>query len=266
MNIPQTKVGEWWTTDDNRLPLNEEIDRALDQHYYDLVANMRQRKDDPEHPIKNPLWMGKLGASWVLIAGRARLLGARELLQEGLKQFAFVPVRVFVCKNMEDVAALRLTENLIRSENPVGDYLAIRPLLRKLGDYKKVAKKIGIRAKEIADMDKAFSPVPDAILEGVMQSKISLSTAVKVGRLENPETKKAMVRLFLQKGELLGKDVDATRKAIIEEARGNLAFMNEAAQPRNRSSWTREELTTAMRMAEAEGATRTANYLLGLVS
>jgi ParB-like chromosome segregation protein Spo0J len=261
MNIPQTQVGEWWNTNDNRFPPSEEIDRALDQHYYDLVANMRQRKE-----IAAPLWVGKLGQTWILIAGRKRLLAARELLQEGMKEFAFIPVRVFICKSKDDVAALRLAENFIRSANPVGDYLAIRSLIQKLGDYKKVAVKVGIRAKDIADMDKAFAPVPDVILQGVLDNKISLTTAIKVGRLENPETKKAMVTLFLQKGELLGKDVDATRKAIIEEAKGNLTFMNEVTQPRNRNSWSREELVTAMKMAEAEGATRTAKYLLGLVS
>lgn len=266
MNIPQQKVGEWWRTDDNRFPPTEEIDRALDQHYRDLVANLRQRKDAEPSPIGNPIWMGKLGQTWIVIAGRARLLAARELLQEGLKQFSYVPVRVFVCKSMDDVVALRLTENLIRSDNPAGDYLAIRPLIQKLGDYKKVAKQVGVRAKDIADLDKSLSPVPDVILQGVIDGRVSLTTAIKVGKLDNPQTKKAMVTKFLQEGELKGKDVDATRLAIREEAKGTMGFMNEVEHPRSRTSWTRQEIVTAMKLAESEGATRTATYLLGLVS
>jgi len=257
MSIPDAKT-TMWETYDKRLPT--EIDRALDQDYRDLVANLRKRK-----VIGNPLWMGKLGQSWHLIAGRARLLAARQLLQEGKKIFAYVPVRVFIVESMEEIIALRLSENTARSRNPVADYIAIRDMLSKTGDYKIVAEKLGIPVKDVKYMDANLGPVPLAILEGVIDGKVALTTAIKVGKIKNTQTKKAMVKRLHKFSELLGRDVDETRAAIREEAVGNLSFMNEVENP-TRVTFVRAELLTALHLAQAEEATKTADYLLGLVS
>lgn len=257
MSIPDSNT-TMWPTYDKRLPT--EIDRALDQEYYDFVANIRKRKI-----IGNPLWMGKLGQSWQLLAGRARLLAARQLLQEGMKVFAYVPVRVFILENEDEAIALRLSENAARSKNAAADYLAIRKMLLKTNDYKIVAEKLGIPVKDVRWMDVNLGPVPVAILEGVLAGKVALTTAIKVGKIQNDKTKKAMVRLLNKNGELLGWQVDETRSAIRAEAMGTLGFMNEVEDPK-RASWTRAEILTALNLAKAENAERTAQFLLGLVS
>src|SRR5688572_12078656 len=217
MIIPDT-LEQSWSVNDSRLPT--EIDRALDQNYYDLVANMRKRK-----VLLNPISIGSLGKTWPMIAGRARLLAARQLVQEGIKQFAFIPVRVFRCKDLDEVIALRLSENTARSDNVAADYIAMRDILKATNDYKVVAEKLGIPLKDVRYMDANLSPVPEALLQGVISGKVALTTAIKVGRLKNVKTKKEIVKLFLREGKLTGADVDERRAAILKEATGNLAFM-----------------------------------------
>jgi ParB-like chromosome segregation protein Spo0J len=255
LDITQLKE-ELWQCDDPRFPKTEDIVRVMpDVQFLESIAGVGQLQPIMMcHDLTG-------GGDWHIGFGRKRLLAIRNLQAANLHDGK---VRVTIGENIspDDAEIISLIENAQRNHNKMGDHATIRGMLRKGRTFEEIAKAIGKPTSYIKQIDKEFSSVPTWAVNAVLSNKITLATAVGVGKL-GPTMQKELKQEFNKGDKLTEHQVVAKRQFVQNNATAQvMPVMN---IPKKREWFSREEVSSIvilLKSGQTEQALEVCNRLL----
>lgn len=188
------------------LPSIEDIDRPDDAKVTEVAESFK------EFGQIHPIVVCKITETgkWELVVGRARLLAAHR------NGWELIDALTGTLATMDDVAKYRLQENKIRSDNIIGDYLAIRETLNETLDWELTAKVLGLRVSVVKQLDNDFCKVPLVFLTAAVDGKIATSTVKQIGRL-SADAHKSLKKVLKKKDKITAQDVKELKQARIRE-------------------------------------------------
>ena len=249
-------IVEVWDCNDVRLPSNLEMNREMpDPGFITSLENFGQL---------NPIIVAHEGAAsgiYTLVAGRARLMGIRDIAARHGDSDVFV--RIVDGLSKDDQAGITLIENAQRAVNPVADFLALKSLLVQGATYSTVSKRIGMSISYVRKLDQDFAGMPDWALQAIKDEGMTVTTAKALNKLSDKA--KNECRLEMQdspKHKLTMSMVQAKHRLIQDTATAQMISLPGTGDLRR--VFTRDELEYVLVLIKSDIAKAT-EYVTGLL-
>ena len=145
------------------------------------------------------------GQIYEVLAGRSRIVNARAA------GIAEIPAMIF--ENIDGAirSAITISENNIRSDNSVTDFIAVSSLIKVISDKKTISDRLGISLKRVEKLLKLFNLIPEMQARFIAQD-IRQSIAFKIARLPKADQEK-----LIELDEITDNDILKIRQAKVAE-------------------------------------------------
>lgn len=147
---------------------------------------------------------------YFVLDGRRRVLAAKII---GLKD---VPALIVTDSSVLDGHVMTLEAQSQRSDNPISEYRAIKSLLSEGYTEAGIKDALGVSVDRMHKM-LTLDVLDETILAGVQESKIAVTTAMKMAKLSKPY-REELAEKFKKEKKLLGRDVAEVKQVIASES------------------------------------------------
>ena len=173
-----------------------------------------------------------------LKVGRRRVWAAREAYklcastdgyENDAKRVRDIPAMVYRDADKISSEMWTLVENFQRGDNPIAELNAVKALIAQNhltanGGWEDLGRAIGANKAYVKKLMNTWGKLPDPILEGIREGKISLGIAESVTKLKS-EQMNDLVTVFRQKETITGTDV-TNAKRVNRDAEVSQITMN----------------------------------------
>ncbi len=162
------------------------------------------------------------GAGYRVVDGRRRIAAARELEWKDIRAYII---------DVDSIAeaAMAVTVNAVRSDNPVSDVAAIHAMAGAGYTEREIAQATGLKLALVRKRLK-LSRLPESLYAGVLENRIAIGVAQRIAA-QAASVQERLAEVYARTGRVTGDDVRAASRVGMDTSNASLADLFDPPVP-----------------------------------